>query len=1163
MNLVNRGRSWGVFICAIAVILLLSANVAYGQGRYATITGRVLDPKGASVPDAQVTAMNVDTGIARTTTTTSEGLYRFEELVPGTYDVTVGSASFTKAIAKGVKILVGESRDVNFNLELAGQRESVVVTSEIPLVETTKTDVSINLDDRDVANLPTTTSFAGLGGVSNDWQGLAYAAPGVRADYTGNLGNEVVAPGSVNDRGVVHNVDGGDLSDVSTSARDSLGASLEEVKEFEVITNNYNAEYGQAGSLILNVITKSGTNAIHGDGHAYFRGRNMGASDFFYNQTSCDPTLGTGPGSCDNKLDAGFPINRAPFYKHEYGFTAGGPFIKDRLFWFGTLEQVQTGSPTTTTPFGNSITVGSPTTEIIWSGKIDAKLTDKHTLAARFNVQRDLSDNAIVQTGGNVDPSGLVSTVAHDHTLNISLISTPTSHTVNEARFFWHHVLSQTPDKTTIPGQLFDSAYLGADFCCTQGTINNRFSYSDNVSWTHGAHTIKVGALINHLVTDSIFHQFQYGEFATFVAGPCTDAPFAQYPQAQGQCPTQFTIGLGAAFNHIPDNIYGVYAQDTWQLKRNLTMNAGLRYDLEEGAFTGGTITHSQNSQVPIGGCLQRNGIIPACGHDKNNVQPRLGFAWSPQYQNGFLHTLFGDPGRSVVRAAGGVVTELAYLNVVLDSLNFDGVSLLTTTADGTTPVGAAILSQFPNAPTSAQLSQLAATNPPNFFGRIRPISPTIKNPTIYNASLSITRQVGQTFVYSVGYVGVFGNGLFGETDQNYPKPIADPAHPGFFYVPPRPDPRFLAIRTNFSNRTSSYNGLMLTANKRLSHHFQFGANYTYSKTLGTGEDFYGVSEPGNPVANLGLDRAPVENDLRHLANFTFVTDTENLTGMRFVKNVVNNWTFGLIGTLQSGRAYPVSTGGGIIGAALPAIGAETNQRPNICNAVDATTIPSCAGAPVGALVATNIGSTSGRNLAVSESGVAACTAAGLANCAALQTTFLAPAGAATNGPVDSFTKKPVDFQFINGNLSRNAGISLPIKEFDISVLKAFKVPKRESMRVELKLDVFNVFNHPNFIGNNANDNISAIRLPALKTKSGAPNPNFNCTSLCVNPFTGLYLGVDGKPLTLSVFTSGRPDSNLNANFSNWRQLGDPAAGGATGGTVTPRIMQVAIRIRW
>jgi hypothetical protein len=1210
MNLVNRGRSCGVFIFAIAVVLFLSASIAYGQSAgFANITGRVLDPKGASVPDAIVTAVNVETGISRTTTTTSDGLYRFENLPPSTYDVTVGAGSFAKAVAKAVKILVGESRDVNFNLELAGQKESVVVTSEIPLVETTKTDVSINLDDRDVANLPTTTSFGGIGGSANDWQGLAYAAPGVKGDFTGNS-SEVVGPGSVNSRGIVHNVDGGDITNINSQARDVLGASVEEVKEFEVITNNYNAEYGQAGGIILNVITKSGTNTIHGDGHAYIRGRNMNASDFFYNNSGANPAgcpasdfaggVYSATGAGLQKIDG---CGRAPFYKHEYGFTAGGPFIKDKLFWFTSLEQVQQGSPTLTTPFGQTVSSDSPVTEILWSGKVDAKLTDKHTLAARFSEQRDLSDNLLSQTGLATDASGLVSQFVHGHTLNVSMISTPTSHTVNEARFFWHWSRTGTPDKSTVPGQALPTAYLGADFCCPQASLNNRFEYIDNVSWTHGSHTLKAGTLIQRLAFDSLFTQFRFGRFESFVSGPCTDPAFPQFPQAQGQCPTAFTVGVGNAFNHVPDTAYGAFIQDTWQLKRNLTMNVGLRYDVEIGAFNGGTIGRTQDPTNPAlknnGSCVQRNDIIPACGHDFNNWQPRLGFAWSPQYQNGILHTIFGDPGKSVVRAAGAVITELAYLNVVLDSLNFDGVSLNTASADGSTPLGATILKQFPNFPSQLQLQGLLT---PGFFGRIRPISPTIKNPNIYDGSLSLTRQVGQSFVYSVGYQGVFGNGLFGETDTNFPQPIADPAHAGFFYLPHRPDTRFTAKRTNFSNRTSSYNSLVLTANKRLSHHFQFGANYTFSKTLGTGEDFFGLSEPGNPLIGLGAERAPSQQDIRHLANFTFVTDTENLSSMRFVKNVVNNWTFSFIGSIQTGRPYPVSTGdGSFSGDNFPALGAETNQRPNVCNAGDASTIIGCAGAPAGALVATDIASHGGSTLQVSDAGVTACNSPNpgggvaygpaSANCAGLRTTFVAPAGASGSGPVDSLActngagvigscgatdamgnalfahRIPVDFRYLSGNLGRNLGLTKGLTNFDISLLKAFKIPKRESMRVEIKMDVFNIFNHPNFIGNDSNDTINALHVPSLVsldptgTFSTGTNANFTCAASCISPFSGLYLGANGAPLTLGVFRSGRPDKNLN--HTNFNSLGDPAATALGTSAGANRVIQLALRVRW
>ncbi|HKV24973.1 MAG TPA: TonB-dependent receptor [Candidatus Acidoferrum sp.] len=1154
----------------LAVLLLISAVGAKAQSAaFATISGRALDPKGASVAGATVTAANTETGITRTTQTTSDGLYRFENLPPGLYNVTIEASGFAKGQANAVKLQVGEQRDINFNLELAGQQQSVVVTSELPLIEATKTDTSTVIDEKAVADLPTTTSFAGLGGISNDYEGLAASAPGVRYDYTG-LSFDILGPGATNSRGLTVNLDGGNISDQVVSSRDALGASVEEVKEFQVLTNNYNAEYGQAGNVILNVITKSGTNAIHGDAHGYFRGRNLGASDFFYNQTACDPTL-TGPGSCDSRADAGFPTSRAPFFKHEEGFTAGGPFIKDRLFWFGSLERSAQALPETLTPFGTSITTSVPTTELLWSGKVDAKLTDKHQLNIRYNIQRDIQSNLIVQTGPAVDPSGLTASVVHDNVLNIGMVSTPTPHTVNEARFFWHRLLSQTPDVSTKPGEALPGAYVGADFCCPQGAFQQRFQYIDNFSWVHGAHTMKAGTSISHFPYQSLFQQYHFGLFSNFAAGGCTNTLF---PQANGLCPTQFTTGAGPGFVGAFDTIYGAYVQDTWQLRPTVVLNYGIRYDYEDGAFRGGTIPGQG------GACFQSNGLIPACGQDKNNWQPRLGIAWSPNFQSGPMHLLFGDSGKSVVRLSGAVVTEMAYLNIALDSLNFDGKNLLTASiaandcflANGSanpSPANTqacAVLTAYPNAPAPSSLVPFTGGSVAN-FGRVRPISPTIKNPNIYMGALTIQRQIGTAFTYSVGYQGVFGHGLFGERDSNLNQPVADPNHPGFFYMPAtgvndRPNTLFGAIRTNFSNRDSSYHSLVLTAQQRLAHHFQAQASYIFSKTLGNGEDFFGLSEPGNPFASLSLDRALSQQDIRHLANFSFVTDTNRLISTPLLKELVNDWTFSVLGSIQSGRPYPVSTGDGFFtGSAFAALGSETNQRPNICAANSA--VPGCAGAPAGALVATNIGSIAGTNLEIGPAGVAACQAAGLANCAALQTTFAPPVNTVTGqslasgfGPVDSYAGTPVDFQFLNGNLVRNAGFGPGLVRFDLSLMKAIRVPRWESASLELKLDVFNVFNHVMFIANDSNDVLSAIQLPPL-TVGGAANPNFNCAAACLNPFTGLYLGRNGNPLTLSTFLSGRADKNLNPNVTNFMGLGNPAS------DVTPRILQLGIRFRW
>ena len=413
---------------------------------------------------------------------------------------------------------------------------------------------------------------------------------------------------------------------------------------------------------------------------------------------------------------------RGPFFKHEEGFTIGGPFVKDRLFWFGSYEKVAQGSPTTLTPFTVPMTVNTPTNEILGSFKVDARLTDKHTLTVRYNLQRDTNANLLVQTGPNTDPSGLVNTVVHDNTLNVGMISSLTPHVINEARFFWHRFLSQTPDARNLPGSSLPNAYVGADFCRPQSALQHRFQFVDNVSWTRGIHTFKFGTNISHF-------------------------------------------------------------------------------------------------------------------------------------------------------------------------------------------------------------------KPVAFFGRVHPISPTIRNPEIHMASMSYQRPIGSSFVFSLGYQGVFGHGLFGGTDTNFPTPVADPNHPGFFYfqaIPgssnDRPNGAFGAIRTNFSDRTSGYNALVVTAEKRLAHHFQFTSSYTWSHTISNGEDIFGLSEPANPLTSLNTETASSLEDIRHLANFNFIADSNNLVHAPILNHIVNNWTFGLLGTLQSGRPYPISTGDRVCWGQLP--GTRRRDKP-------------------------------------------------------------------------------------------------------------------------------------------------------------------------------------------------------------------------------------------
>ena len=229
--------------CTLLLLCCLSV-MAYAQS-VATLTGRVEDPQGAVINNAKVTATNVATGASHSANTTGAGLYTIPDLTPGTYDVKAEAKGFAIGESKGVKLNVGDSRDLDFKLSVGAASQTVEVTGQAALIETTKTDVSSSVTDLDMERLPT---IAGAGGSVNDYAQLALTAPGVRSDTSG-LTTDLIAPGSMNNRGNLYNVDGANITDQLVSGRDSTGASIDEVQEFQVLTNNYNAEYGQAGGL--------------------------------------------------------------------------------------------------------------------------------------------------------------------------------------------------------------------------------------------------------------------------------------------------------------------------------------------------------------------------------------------------------------------------------------------------------------------------------------------------------------------------------------------------------------------------------------------------------------------------------------------------------------------------------------------------------------------------------------------------------------------------------------------------------------------------------------------------------------------------------------------------------------------------------------------------
>jgi hypothetical protein len=1094
------------FLCCCLPLALANAQSAAS----AQISGTVVDPQGAVVPGAKVTATNQATGQARSVNTTSTGNYTIPNLAPGKYDVAVEAKGFSPGSTKDITLNLGDQRDLGFKLGVAGSSESVEVTTTAPLIETTKTDVSSSVTSLDMERLPT---IGGAGGAVNDYAQLALTAPGVKADTSG-LTADFIAPGSINNRGNLYNVDGANITDQLVSGRDGTGAAVDEVQEFQVITNNYNAEYGQATGLVMNVLTKSGTNGVHGDGHMYFRGRNLSASDPFYN-------LGIlGDSRCPSATTIdGCP--RAPFHRKEGGFTVGGPFIKNKLFWFTSFENSRQGVPLTLTPFGNPQTVQSPNNNLLYSGKVDYKISQNNTLSVRYGADRYRAANVIVQTGLNVTPDDLTSSTINNANLNVGLVSSLRPNLVNEARFVFTRLISTTSDNSTAPGVIQpDGTQTGANFCCPQGGLQKRYQYVDNVTWSHGKHTTKAGFNISYYPWNSLFPQFHFGQFGTSSSSPVT-APV----------PTSFTIAFGPGEVTSKDNIYGFYGQDTWKVTNKLTVNYGLRWDYEAGAFKGGKI------HGPNGTCFQGNGLIPACSSDKNNFQPRVGFTYSVS-DNTLIHAGFAE------------TTMLAFNNVVLDSLNFDGTTLFTVTipktVSGPDPLAAqraAIFAAFPNTPPASALAAFAPANPSN-FGRIRPIAANLRNPEMRMFNFGIEHQFTKTLKGEIQYIGQHGFGLFGERDTNAPPVLPDPLHPGFFFYGPRPDSSFTAIRTNENSRTSHYNGMLVSVNKTFSNHIQFNGSYTWSHALASSEDFFGISEPAD-FKNIKAEMAPAYNDVRHAANMGVVLDSGKMFSNQVMGWIGNNLGLSWIGQIQSGRPYPLSTGSSSFGNGSRFFGAgsETQQRPNVL--------------ADGTISVAGIGSFDGSNANFGPGAVAACIGAGLpaAQCSSIQNTFLAPAGANGSGPIDAITGDPVDFKLESGGLKRNAARGSNFVRFDASLNKTFNI--RESVKLELRFDAFNIFNHSNWGSFNSNDVLTLLPL-SIDTTAGAPNADFFTCTFCQRP-NGTFVGAGGRVLHLTDVQHGKISPDLTNPVFGF--LGDPAAVDVNG--IGARKLQASFHVRF
>lgn len=747
-----------------SAVLSALIGVLYAAGAGAqtggTLQGLVTDDQGLSLPGATVTLTNAETGWTRTLVADGEGWYRAPALPPGPYEIKAELSGFATIVRSRVPLSLGQELTVNVTLKVATLQETVTVTAASPLVETTSNTLgtTISRDQLDALPVPGRTFTA-----------LAQTAPGV----TGVGGGGVNAGGQLS-RNNSYRIDGVS-NDNNVLASPRGGLSMEAVREYVVIANQFSAEHGDASGAIVSVVTRAGTNQINGRGFVFHRDERFDAQDPF------SKAQGSG---------------QAPFSQQRFGAFLGGPIKRDRMHYFGTYEGLrldQTAVITSPLVPASEREVPNPETGDQYFARTDFRLTDAHSMFVRYRIDETEEGNNGV--GGlntferGVDSINRNQDVVFNHTAVLS------SRVLNELRVQFGRHFADNVVRTPLDAPTINrpSGGFGKPSNQPQGRTEDRWQIINNLSYSISTHDLKFGVDYSRIRATSYFNNNTGGTF-TF----STDRPFDANDLST--YPIQYTQNIGDPNLFRPNDVYGLFAQDSWRLRPNFTLNLGVRYD-RENAFKKAT------------------GVEDA----SLNLAPRLGFAWDPK-----------NDQKTVVRGGGGMYYSKVFLNItgnIMLARRFVGVTVIN-------PGFPDPFSRGQAAPQSAPSTTVAPAD--------------VDTPVTRQLSIGVKRELVAGMALSVDFVNSRGRNLYNAPDVNAPNPIT-----GL-----RPDPSFLRITEYQTTGNSWYNGLLLGLEKRARGRWpQFGVSYTLSKQERDVEDFGFTAQD---TYNRAAEKAPASNDRRH-----------------------------------------------------------------------------------------------------------------------------------------------------------------------------------------------------------------------------------------------------------------------------------------------------------
>ncbi len=909
------------FPLGVLSVILLFSSAALAQTSTGTISGVVHDESGAVVPGVNVTVTNVDQGIGNSLATDASGRFHVPTLIPGHYEIQAQAAGFQTGVRKGIQLTVGSDLEIDMVLKVGQVSEKTEVTAEAPIVETATSTLSGLVDDKTIRELP-------LNGRSFDQLiSLDSSAPTFRSrSKTGPGGmSDVYSVSGARTQANLFLIDGTEMlggGSITTAPGGALGKNMgvDAVQEFVVLTSNYSSAYGKKGGAIINIATRSGTNQLHGTGFEFLRNSALDARNFFDVDTA-HPQVRSSP---------------PPFRRNNFGGALGGPIRKDHSFLFGNYEGMRQDLGLTSLaivpdasardravaavkpylaalyplPNGRSFGDGTgeftsnpqqPAVQDFFLVRFDQKLTDKDSFFSRYNFSR----------ARQTIPDSLGKFSQDDKTRDQAVTLEERraySTTVNVARFGYtratifengYPIVPLSSALVFVPGAdtVGQVTYSGVATPGGGGTITrggpsssvnkfyyvNQFDTSDQVYHYKGPHSLQFGVQIqriqhnDHAGSNATRGTFQFADLAALLAG----RPL----QFQGSPP-----GVGDNTKAFRQTYFSTFIQDDYKVRRNLTLNLGLRYEILTVPVeaSGNRISNFRYKFVDGFRVLDTlpNLGSPFYNGNHKTFAPRIGFAWDPK----------GD-GKLAVRGGFGI-----FYDQIDSEFRFFTAS---------------------NPPFDSSLN---VTNPPfplGFSGALGQAPLTapdgmdfdLRVPTRLQYSFGIQRQITSGSAFNIGYVGSHSYHLTRQSEANSARPQILAGNVRFYPAgASRLNPALANSRFITSDADGFYNSLQMNFTQRVTHGVRYKVSYTWARSMDEASNTVTNQASGNPNAtedpfNRKGERGLSAFDVRQnmVANFTYDLPWSSPSGLS--GRLLGGWQLGGIVTVMGGTPFSVLAG--------------------------------------------------------------------------------------------------------------------------------------------------------------------------------------------------------------------------------------------------------------